>query len=615
MVNKKKRQFDKVDNNNNNDLLINSNYDLCIKEKRLKISKKKWISPSSLRNFVYDDCIVDFFKLKNSDPFTNNNRKTTLSRPNNNFTNNNIFLNKILNDGNDYETRVYNYLKNNFRRSIIDIGLSSESIYLDKYQKTIKAIEDKIPIIYQGVLHNTDDNTFGSPDLIIRSDYLDKIFCYNKNSLTCSNHHYVIVDIKCSTIEINADGKTLRKSPKQDYFKTQILLYTRSLNKLQDIKTQYGYVLGNKWKYTCNNINYSGCGITNLGLIDYDNRDNYINDTLDEGIKWITDLRNNYNNWVLLPKPSDEKLYPNMKNNTYNYEKEKKEIATQLNEITSIYGCSTKHRAQAINNGVNGYKSYNCTAENLGFKKSKTGDIVNKILEIQRGTDIIKPDKISEDLFLWKKEYDFEIFIDFETTNCENLKNEISYDCNCYIYCIGLYHKDYKMVNNGKPIYKSFLIKKLNMESEVKILKDMGKYLINLTNNNLDKIKLFHWAHIEKTLYNKCVNRYLLPKLNFLDLNKLFTNEPIVIKDCLNFKLKDVAKTMFKHNLIKTKWKDGQCSNGLDAMVLAQKIYKEHHDKSTNIANNNIMKDIIEYNKADCQVLFEILDYLRKNHV
>ena len=72
---------------------------------------------------------------------------------------------------------------------------------------------------------------------------------------------------------------------------------------------------------------------------------------------------------------------------------------------------------------------------------------------------------------------------------------------------------------------------------------------------------------------------------------------------------------MFKHNLIKTKWKDGQCSNGLDAMVLAQKIYKEHHDKSTNIANNNIMKDIIEYNKADCQVLFEILDYLRKNHV
>ena len=114
-------------------------------------------------------------------------------------------------------------LKNKFRRSFLEIGLSSESVYLDKYKETVKAINNKVPIIYQGVLHNTHDNTFGSPDLIIRSDYINKIFNYSDNTLTCTNIHYVIVDIKCSTLEMNADGKTLRKSPGHDYFKTQIL--------------------------------------------------------------------------------------------------------------------------------------------------------------------------------------------------------------------------------------------------------------------------------------------------------------------------------------------------------------------------------------------------------
>ena len=333
MVKNNKRKINNtIDNNNNSELI---NYDYCRTEKKYKISKNKWISPSNLRNFVFDDCIIDFLKFK--DKKYNNKiykkKKNKCKNFNSNLNNHeNLFLNKILNDGNEFEKEILNFLKLKFNNDFIEIGYSFDSIYLEKFNETKKAIENKIPIIYQGVLHNNDDLTFGSPDLIVRSDYIEKIsensellindeFLKNKHEI-----HYVIIDIKCSTLDMNSDGKTLRKTQGQDYFKTQILLYTQALNNIQKYQTNYGYVLGYRWKYTSMNNYYSGNGIDNLGLIDFNGKDEYIKDKLIEGKKWIIDLRENIDKWEIYPNPSHEKLYPNMKNNSFEYEKEKKKF-------------------------------------------------------------------------------------------------------------------------------------------------------------------------------------------------------------------------------------------------------------------------------------------------
>ena len=48
----------------------------------------------------------------------------------------------------------------------------------------------------------------------------------------------------------------------------------------------------------------------------------------------------------------------------------------------------------------------------------------------------------------------------------------------------------------------------------------------------------------------------------------------------------------------------------MTAMVNAWKCYRD----CANPAKSDIMKDIAKYNEFDCKVLWEIIEYLRKNH-
>ena len=72
----------------------------------------------------------------------------------------------------------------------------------------------------------------------------------------------------------------------------------------------------------------------------------------------------------------------------------------------------------------------------------------------------------------------------------------------------------------------------------------------------------------------------------------------IVIKGSLNFSLKSISKSFKKYNFIETIWDDNSlCSNGLNAMLLAYKLYKKNIVVS---GKEPIMNDIIKYNEIDC---------------
>ena len=98
-----------------------------------------------------------------------------------------------------------------------------------------------------------------------------------------------------------------------------------------------------------------------------------------------------------------------------------------------------------------------------------------------------------------------------------------------------------------------------------------------------------------------------------MDLYHLFRKEPVTVKGALNFSLKSIAKALNAHKIIKTNWDStNPCSNGLNAMLLAHKAYKEASGSLDE--TNVIMHNIIHYNMVDCKVLWEIITYLRDNH-
>ena len=83
-----------------------------------------------------------------------------------------------------------------------------------------------------------------------------------------------------------------------------------------------------------------------------------------------------------------------------------------------------------------------------------------------------------------------------------------------------------------------------------------------------------------------------------------------MVKGCFKFGLKDIAKAMRKHGMIQATI-GSNCDSGMTAMIKAWQCYQS----SSNPAASDIMLDIARYNEFDCKVLWEILTYLRSNHI
>merc|ERR1711903_163473 len=170
----------------------------------------------------------------------------------------------------------------------------------------------------------------------------------------------------------------------------------------------------------------------------------------------------------------------------------------------------------------------------------------------------------------------------------------------------------------NKWVYKTFIAESTDLNGEIKMVNKFLNHINEVKNKfKIKKSHFIHWYNAEPICYNKLQNRVSnagieLPNIEFVDLYKLFLNTPIVINNCLNFSLKSVAKSLYNHSLIESSWDDSNlCSNGLQAMILAYKSYRENEGK---YENNQIMKDITHYNEIDCKVLSDILTYLRENH-
>ena len=207
-----------------------------------------------------------------------------------------------------------------------------------------------------------------------------------------------------------------------------------------------------------------------------------------------------------------------------------------------------------------------------------------------------------------------EFYLDYETMNSNfgNIRIDnlgVDYENFNIIFMIGV---GYEKNNNWE--YKSFIANKNTKQGEKDILDLFWIFINNKLKDSNKTVPIFiHWSQAEKTSYDKSRERnILLPQKKMVDLYQVFLNEPIVVKGALNYSLKSITRALFENNLISTIWDtSSSCANGLNAMLLAYKIYSK---QDSNPDEDFTMKEIEKYNEIDCKCLWEIINYLRKNH-
>jgi hypothetical protein len=565
-----------------------SETDIIIDNKKIKndFERKNFVSPSQLRNYILNDPLIDYldyYRINTLHEIPNRERTNSIAS--------NDFEEFIKLKGIDFEKKIMDQFK--YKIFTVD-GIISEETYLT----TINALKNNEPIIYQGVLFDFKNKTYGRPDLIIRGDFLKKIF----NEEVKDNVYYII-DIKFSTINISSCEKYITNSNGVAVYKSQILIYMNAINEILNQNNNLAFILGKRYSITKNgtkNTIYND-DYSKVAKINYETYDLKYNIIVKNAIDWIFKLRSEGSKWKLLPKPSVNELYPNMSNNKDGkWRPLKKELAEEIKELTLIVNVGYTERINAFSKGIYSYDDIRCNSINLGIKGTKK-NIVDNIIEINSSSclDIIKPNIIKYNKNNWRRclDHQMEFYLDYETTT--------DFDKDNFIFMIGIGHK-VKEWN-----FKCFIIEDKSKESQKKMFAQFWDYINNkLIEMNKQEAIFIHWTDAEPSFYNRAQKEFHLPNKAFLDLYKVFINEPISIKGALNYSLKTIGNAMYKLNLINTFWdSNSKCSNGLDALVQANKIYYNIE----NLETNN-MTDITNYNEIDCKVLCEILEYLRLNH-
>jgi hypothetical protein len=540
-----------------------------------------WISASEFENFVKNDTISDCLAT-----FQNNKRPHP--HP----------LTLLFQKGIEYEEKVIARLRektglklekySSFATSR-DYPLEDKIGELD-LNRVINSMKHGEPIIYSGYIFSLKECIRGIPDLLIRNDYIQKIF---KNLPTIASgiskfgdYYYIPVEIKFSTITLDKSSLYISNIGRAKIYKTQLFTYNKILEDLQGFMSKNAFIISKR--------TISGSGdimdpFDTPGIIDFSCRDNEVVKLFYEGLEWLKYVKNNkWNTQRII----NEKIYPNMKADNPVFEKEKQEIANSVGEITEFFYCNTRNRKLAFDNSITSWKNPLLDANILGFYpgSKSIAERVDLLLKINRGElGDYYPSKILKNTRIIDIGNSEEIFVDFETVMC-GLDMDSPLPQDERIFLIGVLYK-------GN--YIPFLSKDLSQEEEYKVLIDFYNFWVST-----GKPKIWYW-YAETIMWKKAQERHKsLNPIEGFDLHKIFYEEPFVVRGCKNFKLKSYIKALKALGKIHIELPSETCGDGLKCMFLAYNFYMGTTKKMS--------QEILDYNKLDCQYLDILLNFIRE---
>jgi len=587
--------------------------------KKSKIFNDKTIYATQLFNTMRDDNICDMLKYHESPKSISSGSYNILSSQGHNF---------LIEEGYIFEDNIVKCIKDMMiANGEIDLFYNidydktrKDDEYKEQHFRITKDVilEFKYDIIVGGLLYNTKNNTAGYPDLIVSDDWLRKYILQDLklNNFATRNKKkiYYIIDIKARSIILINDKENIGNRSDYECYKIQVKVYKDILDDIQNYRTQYGFILGKRYK--CGDKLVIDNPFEVLGKIDYryekTNEMDYekIIDKFTSSFNEVKSLKDERSRRLHYRK---NKILNNMKNKyvSNTFKKLKQVRATIDKELTKIAFIGKKQKRKAYEKGIYNYNDKRLNSSILGLKGKKGlyVDNVLKVLNTKKSKDIIIPK--DNNILNWRDSNTKEFFIDFETFNAGDV-----------IYMIGIGF-NFRGVWEYKNLIIDYNFEKIKNEEE--LITNFINFVLSFKeeNQSIDDyyktIRLWHYGHAEVSCYNKLLKKlnitssgkYNLSYFNlpWCDLNRVIKGDlknPIIIKNTFGYNgLKVVCKELNKLGLIAIEWDD--LDSGLDSMIIAKNIYTDINFKN----KNEEMEKIIKYNEIDCLGVYKILGCLR----
>lgn len=588
-----------------------------------------WVSATAPRNYMLNDPLLDWLNLYGSKHGFQRDDELDGYDPRTDFSQ------FIMRKGVEFELAVVEHLKT--LASVHAVAAGPEgSRALQAAEATFETMRRGEPFIYQAVLRDAETRTYGTADLLIRSDELRRLFpdaitaeeaSVPAPDLSGEPWHYRVVDIKFTTLGLLVDGQ-LDNGGSAPSYKVQLFIYNRALGRLQGFEPPVSYLLGRGWQQTRKGEKFRGTNcmellarVSQTGTLA---QRRPIADAVDAACHWVRKVRAEGANWQLFPQPSVQELYPNMGNEEDGpWHTAKNQIADELEEITLLWQVSPSGRQQAHAAGVYRWTDPACTPQIVGVTGEKRVPTLNAILDVNRSSDgpPVRPSRIRAAEEEWRQEPPLEFYVDFETV--EDLDDDFSRipekGGQPLIFMIGCGH-----VEDGEWRWSCFIADALTEPCEAEII-DAWFAHMSLVRQRLgadgQEPPLFHWSHHEPVQFESAYNSAKVrhpgkdwPTPRWFDfLSQVVRSQPVVVRGALDFGLKAVAKAMHSHRMIDTIWGDGP-TDGLGAMTGAWACAVEAGQRGCTLPETELMQEIARYNEVDCKVMMEIVRYLRGHH-
>lgn len=361
------------------------------------------------------------------------------------------------------------------------------------------------------------------------------------NSQSFDGDKYSLFTIEYSTIKTLKNGDV---SQEKKYYNFKNWMYKNECK----YEIDNSFVIGRKYK------NYNSFNL--LARMPYT-----FESLLEDGNLHLSTIKN---------KKIGVDVFPNMKNTSdYPYHNAKKIISDEYFELTSVKGISKKDRDRLVSIGV----TSRCQIE---IDRSEKNFVNFNNLELPELTENI----IFIDFEILTSVYDD--FTKFPETNNKNL-----------LFNIGCVTQKWE---------KSWIASSFTEE------KDMFNNFITYINNIPgESITFVHWTKIEHRIFHEKMKEYPFVKLNkevvWFDLHEYFIESDIYIKGCLNYKLKNVSRSLYEKGYIQSTWGNGLFFDGIGAMTAYIKFLGD--------GDKTILDEIVKYNLVDCRVMLEIFDFVK----